>query len=97
MFIHLKTQGNTKRFPWLDKDLTYLSTPLDYLFLAMIISLVAVPGDLAITPRIPSAVIKAIFFILALKILTVQNRYYRRTVFWGLQLTLLVVFFMNVF
>jgi hypothetical protein len=40
---------------------------------------------------------KAIFFILALKILTIENRYYRRTVFWCIQLTFVVIFFKNAF
>lgn len=79
------------------EGVVYLTSPLDYLFLAMVVSLVAVPGDLAITHRIPSVVMKAIFFILALKILTIENRHYRRTVFWCIQLTLLVIFFRNSF
>ncbi len=75
----------------------YLTSPLDYLFLVMVLSLVAVPDDLAISHKIPSAVMKSIFFILALKILIIQNRYSRRTLFWSLQLALLVIFFRNGF
>ena len=74
------------------EDTVYLTSPLDYLFLAMIVALIFVPGDVSMTYKFPSAILKTIFFILALKIFVTHGRRYRRVAFWGLQLTLLVIF-----
>jgi uncharacterized membrane protein YhhN len=76
-------------------EVVYLTSPLDYLFLAMIVAMVAIPGEIVITHRIPSIILKSIFFIMAMKMVNTETRFYTKGIFLGLQLTLLVVFLRN--
>ena len=38
------------------EDIVYLTSPLDYLFLAMIVALIAVPGEVVLAHKIPSSI-----------------------------------------
>jgi len=69
----------------------YLYSPLDYLFLALTLSLAVFPGEVRVLYHLPAMIIKSVLLILALKILSAQNRHYARLAHWGVTATMTVV------
>jgi len=65
------------------------------LFLALTLSLAIFPGEVSALYRLPTTIVKAVFFVVALKILVVQGTIYRRLTYWGLLLSLGLVVLRN--
>lgn len=74
----------------------YLTTPLDFLLLAITVTLAIVSPEIGQNFRLTDVCIKAIVLILAVKILASRSRMMERCVYWGLQIVLITFVLKNI-